>query len=52
MKLALAKTLWGVEGAFEPSQWAELFARIKSEGFDAVEVPATLPTLFSSASCV
>lgn len=37
MRLQLAKTLWGVDGATEPSKWDELFARIKAEGFQAVE---------------
>ena len=35
--LKLAKTLWGVEGATDPECWDSLFARIKAEGFEAVE---------------
>ena len=35
--LKLARTLWGVDGAMEPSRWDELFAKIKAEGYDAVE---------------
>ena len=38
--LLLAKTLWGVDGADDPSRWPTLFARIKSEGFSAVEAIA------------
>ena len=39
-QLKLAKTLWGVDGADDPSRWPELFAKIKSEGFEAVEAIA------------
>jgi hypothetical protein len=38
--LKLCKTLWGVEGADDPSRWSALFARIKAEGFEAVEAIA------------
>jgi hypothetical protein len=36
-RLRSIKTLWGVEGSDDPTQWKSLFARIKAEGFDAVE---------------
>ena len=36
----LAKSLWGVDDAMDPSKWDALFARIKSEGFAAVEAIA------------
>ena len=35
--LKLAKTLWGVDEAADPDKWDALFARIKGEGFSAVE---------------
>jgi hypothetical protein len=35
--LRLAKTLWGVPEATDPSKWDALFARIKAEGFEAIE---------------
>lgn len=35
--LRLAKTLWGVDDAGDPERWDALFARIKAEGFEAVE---------------
>ena len=37
-QLKLCKTLWGVDGADDPTRWPALFARIKKEGFEAVEV--------------
>ena len=37
VRLALAKTLWGVNGADDPSQWDSIFERIKADGFEAVE---------------
>jgi len=49
MPLSLAKTLWGVEGADDPSRWPALFARIKSEGFSAVE--AIAPTWRQQGFC-
>ena len=36
-RLRSIKTLWGVDGSDDPKQWKSLFARIKEEGFDAVE---------------
>jgi len=42
-KLRSIKTLWGADGADDPKQWKSLFARIKAEGFDAVE---TLPIIW------
>ena len=41
--LKVAKTLWGVDEAADTGKWDALFARIKAEGFDGVEVIA--PTL-------
>ena len=38
--LQLVKTLWGVDDATDDSRWDALFARIKSEGFSAVEAIA------------
>ena len=38
--LKLAKTLWGVPEAADPAKRDALFARIKAEGFDAVEAVA------------
>ena len=35
--LKLSKTLWGVDDAGDPTRWDALFARIKREGFSAVE---------------
>ena len=35
--LKLVKTLWGVDDAADPEKWDALFARIKAEGFSAVE---------------
>ena len=50
--LKLAKTLWGVDDAGDPTRWDALFARIKAEGFEAVEAIAptwrTDKTLFTS----
>ena len=40
MTLKLAKTLWGVDEAGDTSKWDALFARIKAEGFEAVEAIA------------
>ena len=40
MQLKVAKTLWGVDEAVDPKNWDALFARIKAEGFDAVEAIA------------
>ena len=40
MTMKLAKTLWGVDEAGDTSKWDALFARIKAEGFDAVEAIA------------
>ena len=36
-RLRSIKTLWGVDGSDDPKQWKSLFAKIKHEGFDAVE---------------
>jgi hypothetical protein len=36
-KLTVGKSLWGVEEAADPTKWDAMFARIKNEGFDAVE---------------
>jgi sugar phosphate isomerase/epimerase len=36
-RLRSIKTLWGVPESDDPKQWKALFARIKAEGFDAVE---------------
>ena len=36
--LNLVKTLWGVPEAEQVSKWPELFTRIKSEGFQGVEM--------------
>ena len=38
--LKVAKTLWGVDEAADTAKWDALFARIKKEGFDAVEAIA------------
>lgn len=38
-RLRSIKTLWGVDGGDDPKEWTSLFARIKAEGFDAVEAP-------------
>ena len=35
--LKVAKTLWGVDEAADTAKWDALFARIKKEGFSAVE---------------
>ncbi|KAL1508442.1 hypothetical protein AB1Y20_004545 [Prymnesium parvum] len=37
MSLKLVKTLWGVLEAGDTAKWDALFARIKAEGFEAVE---------------
>lgn len=39
-ELKLAKTLWGVDESNDTSQWDALFARIKAEGFSAIEAAA------------
>ena len=39
MELRLVKTLWGVDDAAHPERWPALFARIKAEGFAAIECP-------------
>ena len=39
-ELKLAKTLWGVDESNDVSQWDALFARIKAEGFSAIEAAA------------
>ncbi|KAK3283451.1 hypothetical protein CYMTET_8848, partial [Cymbomonas tetramitiformis] len=44
--LKLCKTLWGVPEAADVSRWDDLFARIKSEGFDAIE---TGPVIWRAA---
>jgi len=31
--------MWGVDGIDDPTKWAPLFARVKSEGFQGVEMP-------------
>ena len=42
MRLKLAKTLWGVDDAPFVDRWDAMFARIRNEGFDAVEaIPLT-----------
>jgi len=52
MPLKVAKTLWGVPEADDPAAWDSLFARIKAEGFDAVEAITLVwrkdPKLFKS----
>lgn len=40
MKLALVKSLWGVPASGAPSAWDEMFAKISSDGFAAVETIA------------
>ena len=37
MKLKLVKTLWGVDGVEDPEKWDAIFAKIKAEGFEAIE---------------
>jgi hypothetical protein len=37
MELRVVKTLWGVDDAAHPERWPALFARIKAEGFSAIE---------------
>jgi hypothetical protein len=32
-ELRLIKTMWGVEGIDDSSKWAEIFARVKADGF-------------------
>ena len=33
----MAKTLWGVDGAEDEQQWDSIFARIASDGYNAIE---------------
>lgn len=40
MKLSVGKTLWGVDA--NPGNWDDVFGRIKSEGFEAIECVAAL----------
>mmetsp|Transcript_21916 Transcript_21916/g.51223 ORF Transcript_21916/g.51223 Transcript_21916/m.51223 type:complete len:305 (+) Transcript_21916:87-1001(+) len=37
VKLRMVKCLWGVDEVEDPAKWDALFARIKAEGFEAVE---------------
>jgi len=38
MKLVLTKTLWGCNEVGDQSKWEGLLARVKSQGFDAIEL--------------
>ena len=38
MRLVIGKTLWGVDA--NPSNWDEVFGRIKTEGYEAIECVA------------
>ena len=40
MKLVLAKSLWGVEGADDEEEWDSLFARIRQDGYSMIECVA------------
>ena len=39
-KLRSIKTMWGVDGFTESENWNDIFARIKADGFDGVEMIA------------
>lgn len=32
-ELRLIKTMWGVDGIDDSSKWADIFARVKADGF-------------------